>query len=390
MHDDGCIHNFSHYQLENGVALWIFGEHFRYTRDREWIRTNAAKIIRASDYIIRWRERNKREELRGKGYGMIDGMVGDPVDPYRHFMLNGYAYLGLSRAAEILSGIDDAQSKRLKLESEALKADIRHAFSEAMALSPVVPLGDGTWCPAAPPWPGVRGPAALLVQGGRWFTHGSFFCRDSLVGPMYLIFTEVLGLEEPAADWLLKYHSEFMCIRNVALSQPYYSRHPWVHLRRGHVKPFLKAYYNGFSGLADRETYTFWEHYFGASPHKTHEEAWFLMQTRWMLYMEQGRTLKLLAGIPRVWLRDGEQIELKNVASYFGHVNLYVKSALGQGRIEATIECDSERRPECVELRLPHPDGGKAVRSVGGQYDLETETVSIAPFQGRARIILCF
>ena len=36
---------------------------------------------------------------------------------------------------------------------------------------------------------------------------------------------------------------------------------------------FLKAYYNPFAGLADRETYTFWEHYFHASPHKTHEEA---------------------------------------------------------------------------------------------------------------------
>ena len=30
---------------------------------------------------------------------------------------------------------------------------------------------------------------------------------------------------------------------------------------------------------------------------KTHEEAEFLMQTRWMLYMEEGETLKLLRGV---------------------------------------------------------------------------------------------
>ena len=46
-----------------------------------------------------------------------------------------------------------------------------------------------------------------------------------------------------------------------------------IHLRRGEVKPFLKAYYNAVASLADRQTYTFWEHYFHASPHKTHEEA---------------------------------------------------------------------------------------------------------------------
>jgi hypothetical protein len=51
------------------------------------------------------------------------------------------------------------------------------------------------------------------------------------------------------------------------------------------VKPFLKTYYNPFSALADRETYTFWEHLYKVSVHKTHEEAWFLMETRWMLYL---------------------------------------------------------------------------------------------------------
>ena len=58
------------------------------------------------------------------------------------------------------------------------------------------------------------------------------------------------------------------------------------------------------AGLADRETYTFWEHYFHASPHKTHEEGWFLMQTRWMLWLEDGDTLKLLPGVPRAWLEQ--------------------------------------------------------------------------------------
>src|SRR5207249_4573088 len=116
--------------------------------------------------------------------------------------------------------------------------------------------------------------------------------------------------------------------RNVAFSQPYYSPHPWVHLRRGEVKQFLKAYYNGFASLADRETYSFWEHYFHASPHKTHEESWFLMQTRWMLYMEQGQTLKLLPGVPRAWLGNGKGIELVDAATYLGPLSFSLRSSL--------------------------------------------------------------
>jgi len=128
------------------------------------------------------------------------------------------------------------------------------------------------------------GPLSLYVERGRWFSHLTFFCRDSLLGPLYLIFQEVIDPNEKVADLLVNYHTELMCTHNVAFSQPYYSPHPWVHLRRGEVKAFLKSYYNSFVSLADRETFTFWEHYPGVgSPHKTHEEGWFLMQTQWML-----------------------------------------------------------------------------------------------------------
>ena len=132
------------------------------------------------------------------------------------------------------------------------------------------------------------------------------------------MFQEVIDPDEPAAKRLLNYHTDNYYLRNAAFSQPYYSRHAWVELERGRVKPFLKTYYNTFAGLADRETYTFWEHYYHVSPHKTHEEGWFLMQTRWMLWMEKEDTLNLLPGIPRAWFEEGKRIELENIATYFG------------------------------------------------------------------------
>jgi hypothetical protein len=391
-HEDGFIQNFGGYMLETGPALWSMGEHYRYTRDDEWVRQIEPKLLKACDYLLKWRQRNLRDDLRGKGYGLLEGKVADPEDPFHSFMLNGYAYLGMSRVAEMLRNVDPAAARKWQAEADAFKADIRTAFAEAMAKSPVVPLGDGTWCPSVAPWTESRGALLLHADGGRYITHGNAVARDSLLGPLYLVFQEVLDPNEPATDFLLNFHSELMLKRNVAFSQPYYSRHPVIHLRRGEVKPFLKTYYNTVAGLADRETYTFWEHFYHASstPHKTHEEAWFLMQTRWMLWMEQGSTLKLLAGVPRAYFDDGQHIEIKRAASYFGPVSLRTESELSNGRIVATIECDPGRGLKRVELRLPHPEGRRPTSVTGGKYNPVTETVSIEPFTGHAEVVLGF
>ena len=389
-HDDGFIQNFNNYMLEPGAVLWSIGEHYRYTRDDAWVKEIAPKVIESCEFLRNWRRRNQRDDLRGKGYGLLEGKTADPEDPFRSFMLNGYAYLGLSRVAEMFEMVDPAQAATWHAEADALKSDIRDAFFPALAASPVVPLGDGRWCPACPPWVESRGPLALHIDGSAWHTHGSMVARDSLLGPLYLVFQEVLDPAEPCVGFLLDFHAELMTERNVVFSQPYYSRHPWIHLMRGESKPFLKAYYNTLASLADRETYTFWEHYFRASAHKTHEEAWFLMETRWMLYLECGSTLRLLGGIPRRYLEDGKKIELDKVATYFGPLTLNVNSAVKGGRVEAKIVCDSDRWPGRVELRLPHPRGLKATRVEGGSYNSQTETVLIDPFSGSANVTLFF
>jgi len=211
-----------------------------------------------------------------------------------------------------------------------------------------------------------------------------------LLGPIYLIFQEVIDPHEPAATFLISYHNELMTIRNAVFSQPYYSRHDRVHLQRGEVKPFLKTYFNEVASLADRETYTFWEHYFGGSPHKTHEEGWFLMQTRWMLYLEKGDTLEFLGGVPRSFLAGGRRIDLDGVASYFGPASLHVETSPDQRRIVAHVECRTDRRPRAIEIRLPHPAGLRPQGIKGGTYESATETVRIEPFSGEAEVELLF
>lgn len=385
-HDDGMIQNFGGYMVETGAALWSMGEYFRYTRDTLWVKDNTFKFLKACEFLLKWRENNKIEELRGKGYGMIDGKVADPEDPYHQFMLNGYGYLGVSRVAEMLCNVDPANSKRLEKEAESWKNDIRTSFFKSMAGSPAVPLGDGTWSPTVPPWTEAKALRLLYLNPETFLSHGTFVVSDAMLGPLYLVFCEVLDPDEEASQMLLNYHSELFYQRNAAFSQPYYSRHNWIQLKRGMVKPFLKTYYNTFSALADRETYTFWEHLYKVSVHKTHEEAWFLMETRWMLYIEDGNDLHLLSGVPRKWLENGKTINIENVSTYFGNASFAVRSRLDENFIEAEVKCDTERKPHNIFFRIPHPDGKVPVKVTGGEYSISSESVIISNFSGKAEI----
>lgn len=391
-HDDGFMQNFNGYMLETGAVLWNVGEHYRYTGDTEFIKSIKEQIISACGYLIRWREKNKSGELKGKGYGMIDGKVADPQDEYHSYMLNGYAYIGLKRSSEVLREIDMAESDRLAREAEAWREDIRDSLFNTFAESPVIPLGDGRWCPSVSPWPEYKGPLCLYAEGGDWYTHGSVLIRDSLIGPVWLFMQEVISVDELYGKFILDLITEHFNLRNVGFSQPYYSCHPYVHLKRGEVKPFLKEFYNGFSGLADRETYTFWEHYHHVSPHKTHEEAWFLMRCRWMLYMEDGETLNILPGIPRIWLENGKRISLKGVRTYFGPMNLEVESMVDMGMIKVSLSIGSpeSRLPRKVTVRIPHPESLTALNASQGNYDKCSECVIIDNFDGNVDFYVNF
>ena len=85
--------------------------------------------------------------------------MADPLLPVHYFMLNGYAYLGMSRVAEMLANDRPGRVPAMGARSAAFKKDIVAALADAMARSPVIPIGDGTWVPTAPPWAEGTGPS---------------------------------------------------------------------------------------------------------------------------------------------------------------------------------------------------------------------------------------
>jgi len=163
---DGSIMAFGGYTIETGSALFLACEHFRYTGDEIWARSQMDKLFLAYGYLVAWIERNKKEGLAWSGYGMLDGKTADPEDPFHSFMLNGYGYLGISRFAGLLEALGHERSGEVREQSDEFRENIREGLLKNMARSPLVPLRDGTWCPSVSPWTEYRGPLCLFAEGG--------------------------------------------------------------------------------------------------------------------------------------------------------------------------------------------------------------------------------
>ena len=392
--ENGFMQNLDGYMLETGSVLWTMGEHWRLTHDTAWAEQMQTCIVKAADYLIRWRGENLDEALKGgKGYGMIKGKVADPEDHFHSFMLNAGACAGLRAAGEVLADICPEKAAGYRAVAAEMRENIRESLARSLALSPAIPVSDGTWIRPIAPWPEYIGPVSLYAQGGFWHSHGSFLARDML-GAAYLILQGVVTPQEPMGREILDFYTEYLTVNNTAFSQPYYSPHPYGQLLLGDTELFLQEFYSGCSSLSDREIYSFWEHFFCGSPHKLHEEAWFLMRCRWMLALEcpDTRQLNLLWGIPRTWLSDGESLVIKGLYTYYGRMDLTVHSELSAGKISVTLSLTDGAAPlpDAVCLRLPHPDGKKAVHASTGRYDPDRETVTWQPAAGETHIDLFF
>lgn len=387
---DGFMQNFSNYMSETGLGLWNAAEHYRFTRDEQWLRSIAGNLVRGCDYIREWTLQSMDRSLLRRGYGMIFGKVGDCEYPFHSYMLNSTTWAGVRSCAEVLTEIGDPNAPRIVGFANEYRANILQSLEESFAVAPVIPLADGSWCPAIAQWPEINGPMCLFANGGKTFSHGMMVecsengCYDILYG--------LLPPDSDFATFTIQAVTELINLENTSFSQPYYSVHPLVHLLRGETRSFLKEFYNNVSALADRETYTFWEHQYQESPHKTHEEAWFLMRCRWMLFMDQCGRLELLRGVPRAWLGDGKTISYRNMATRFGRLSVEVRSALCSGTITADITLAplEGAAPDAITIRLPHPDGLRPAAVHGGKYCAETETVTLPTLCGTAQVVLEF
>jgi hypothetical protein len=54
--------------------------------------------------------------------------------------------------------------------------------------------------------------------------------------------------------------------------------------------------------------------------------------------------------------------------------------------VSLAISCNSGLKPQNVIIRLPHPEGKRAIKVTGGTYDSVTESILIKDFSGTANV----
>lgn len=393
------------YNMHHGWALWNLCEHYKWTRDREWLASAAPKLIAACDWITRERQATKVMNPDGTKpveWGLAPAGDLEDVEEYLYFYAtNAYYYIGLRSTAEVLAETGHSEAARLAKDADDYKADIMESVRESVATSPVVRLKDGTYVPYVPPRA-----YALTHQKEGWI-------REGLYPALHLLDANLVEPHHPYMDWLLQdledniflsdesgYHvddlrKQFFDFGGFNL-QPNLLTNSFAHLRRDEIPNFLRVFWNECWASLYPDTMCFaeWVRKFGEGGgplYKTPDECKFVQYMRNMLVFEEGDTLKLGMGVPRAWMADGKRVRIERAATFFGMVDMTIESHVSDGRITATLTLPT-RTPAQTLLRLRHADGKRMRRvTIDGKewtdFDAERELITLPKGAGKVKVV---
>jgi len=395
------------YGQHHGWVLWAFAEHYKYTRDKEWLRRVAPNLIEACNWIINERKATMKIDENGRRpieYGFLPpGALEDVTEFWHWIATNAHAYRGLKSIAEVLNEIDHPEALRLKEEAEAYRRDLIMGIMEAVIRSPVVKLKDDTWIPYFPSRPERRG------RDMGWI-------RETLEGAMHLILCGLIDPCSKEAEWILKDYEDNRYISDdygytvpdidrYWFSRGGFSMQPNLYgfqipyLWRGDVKHFLRAFFNSFAVAFYPDTCMLTEHPLPtmadwAGDHfKTSDESISCYCLRLMLIYEKGDTLILMPAVPRKWLEDGKRIVVKNAATYFGPISFEVESKISNGFIKMKLTPPTRNPPKTIQVYFRHPEKFKIEKvELDGRewmdYDKERSLVNIGMAEKTMEIVV--
>lgn len=384
------------YNKHHGYVMWGMAEHWRFTRDREWMNRVAPNLVKACDWVIRERQATMTENADGTRpieYGFLPaGGLEDVQDYWYWVATNAATVWGFDAVADALADYGHPEAPRLVQEAKAYHDDVMAAITEARILAPVVPLRDGTYVPKFP---------SRLYERGRSLG----WIRETLEGSLCLPVLGLLAPDSPEVDWILKDYEDNLYISDTygydipTFERFWFSRGgfsmqanllegPIPYLYRDEINHFLRAYFNGFASAFYPEIRMCNEHsspelgYPAGDHFKSSDEANVTSWLRFMFIREAGDELFLGQGIPRYWLDGGRSVRIENAPTHFGPMSLEITSRADGSQIDAVLTPPDRNPPERIYLRLRHPQG-KPIQSVTvggedyGQFDAEKEWIDL-------------
>ena len=406
------------HQIGGLNILWVMSEHYRLTGDKDWLRQELPRLVRAAQWILGRRRTTMKETLSQaekdgikagtwSPYGLQPKITcgdGDPTGSRYYYLNDAFAYQSVKLLADIAGDVDAATAAELSAECAAWRQDIVRVLDESIRLSPVMKVRDGTCRRFIPQGFQDRGPLALAMPEGAdiyshcgpysgdftgtsaaieaWIRSGLLSVEDPRVNGHFDIIEDLFLWDHP---WFRKrrpdYNPEHDWFDFGWGYQSGWERLPEYYLVKDDVPNFLRSWLNRCAVDLNLGNWTFNEHTTFAPNDKSHGNAVFLSNFRNMLAMELGDTLWLARATPRAWLEQGQRIILRNAPTYFGRLTYQIVSDVDHGEINATVVMPARhtrpagkawrsdddwygvpggpprRLPGSVILRLRHPTG---------------------------------
>lgn len=369
-HMDG-IHAFG-----PGSIGWALTEHFWMTGDTNWLRAAAPRMKANAEWMLRQR-RVMASVVPGGDRLWCEGLQPAlQVTPdsgglwMQFYECEAYYWASVARLAATLAVIDPESGSQLAAEAEAYRKDLRTAVERSIALSPVVPVRDGTFHSVIPfacyvrglgtgAWGWQRDGSGTHVGPLYWETVQSAAALVSPAGLMSPNDVRVQGYLDVLEDRLL-FENQNVGDRDWFLAGWQYQggleRTSNMHLAGDDIPVFLRSFLNCYAiDILPNDGYIFNEHAVHGPPDKIFEEAAFLERCRNLLVMEDGQNLWLARATPRAWLEQGKKISVKNAPTHFGSVDYEIVSDVDHGQITATVKLPARHSVKEVWLRLRHP-----------------------------------
>jgi hypothetical protein len=405
-HMDG-IHAFG-----AGSIGWALTQHYRMTGDTAWLKSVAPRVLANAEWMLRQR-RLLTEMLPGgnrlwcRGLQPALQVTPDSGGLWMQFYeCEAYYWASVAGFAEELSAVDPVAGAKLKVEAEAYRKDLREAVERSIALSPVVPVRDGTYHSVVPFACYVRG---LATGAWGWQRDGS----GSHVGPLYWDTVQtaaalispagLLPADDVRVQGYLDVLEDRVLLENQNVGDRNWFQAGWqyqgglerqanMHLAADDIPVFIRSFLNCYAvDILPKDGYIFNEHAVHGPPDKIFEEAAFLERFRNLLVMEDGASLWFARGTPREWLKQGERISIKHAPTAFGDVDYEIVSDVDHGKINASVVLPTRSTPKEILLRFRHPEG-KKIKSVtvNGRtwkaFEPAKETIDLRGLKGTVKV----
>ena len=339
---------------DTGVALWSMSQHYLITRDAEWLRRVAPKMLAMCNWIIE--QRHAALSQAANQPAVTKGLIryrpyADLLHPAADYFSNSYLWKGLAATAEVFAEVGmNEEAARLKAESDQYKRDITASMNASvfkdhgMKILPAIPDSRELWNESngsADGYYGIIAPCMLEAGIPAW--------ND----PKAELIVQALERRGGLTAGLCQFHR---------MVDHAYTYGYWMNcLRRDEVKRVILGLYASMAYGMSRDTYAAVE----CTAIRTGENYWTLPHTysntqqlrllRNMLVREEGDRLWLGQAIPRAWLGRGKRVAVNEAPTLFGPVTFSI-TAQPDGSMRVHLAPPARSAPSEIMVRLRHPE----------------------------------